>query len=287
LLSDGTTKAAYRLINIDNFEEIYDLKKTIGNLFYNDLIFGKLQPFDLNFPKEINHKIISCFSITKIDYLWHYNIDSLYESHPSQMAEYESLNPEINRIIGVHNGILWLDIIVRAANSFILGLDAATGAVVHFLQDISLQNEVEYHQLWPQFGLRLPSNNGNTFIDTDRNRLYGFRADDYYWQVDLNDDSPTIKVTSLKHLTQKYDCFFCDLTNCGISKQHIYFPVGGIGTKSNGVVVFNKDTMAIDYVLPLDPKQGFGAPNQVKINDTHVFVKSKEGILSIFEKVED
>ncbi len=48
--SDNNLRVCNRIINFKTFELIFDFKKNFGSFFFNDLIFGNLQPFDLNFP---------------------------------------------------------------------------------------------------------------------------------------------------------------------------------------------------------------------------------------------
>ena len=89
---------------------------------------------------DYEHKKVSCFLPEKKDFLWHFTLQSLKQTHLEKMEKFEKNEMKINHFVGVMNDVLWLDIDVLNIGSFLLGLDTNTGKCAYFLDTVEHQN---------------------------------------------------------------------------------------------------------------------------------------------------
>lgn len=252
------------------------------------------------YPTIIEDYIFASFSLKLRDEIlrisesgqpiWHFNLDSLYESHASQLAMYNLgelsyiTEPllQINNLIGVLNNLLWVDVDVQMRGSFLLALDTETGAVVHLLQTTELQTAMPEH-LYYYKKLRRTA---KSHLDVENNMILGFGADFDHWQVDLTQPEPIIKFWYLEENFKSIpEAHAVQIDFSGITPTHIFFP------NSHGhfpqVIAFNRKTMQVDWRQVFNDEKGYFSPKQVKANDTHLFVHMSDNSLHIFEKTED
>lgn len=261
---------------------IYDLKTNNFRLLTSTYKFGQCLLDGDYFLCEEKKQTIFNIEISSIQTIWHFNLESLKETHLDQTHKYGEFQMKINHFIGVVQGILWIDIDVIMNGSFLLGLDAETGKCVHLLDTAENQNEVNYVALVPN---RLPSSTFTTY-DDKRNILFGFAHDHFHWQVDLSEKSPKIKMWSVEDEMKKHHAFVSAFMNCGISDSHVFFPVGSIGSTPQ-VFALNRDTLKVDWQYFLTEGGAYYTPTKVEVTETHLYVLDNTGTLHIFEKKEE
>lgn len=272
--SDWEVTTGYGSIEKDNFDFYFSASYIIMSVITENAYF-------LCF-NDNNRTSVSCFSPEKVDYSWHFTLESLKITHADKILKYSDYQMEVNHFVGVVNGILWMDINVIMNGSFLLGLDAETGKCVHLLDTADNQNEVNYGGLIPN---RLPGGTFTTY-DEKRNILLGFAHDHFHWQVDLSELSPTIKMWSVEDEMKKHHAFVSAFMNCGISDSHIFFPVGSIGSTPQ-VFALNRDTLKVDWQYFLTEGGAYYTPTKVEVTKAHLYVLDNTGTLHIFEKTED
>jgi hypothetical protein len=219
--------------------------------------------------------------IQKNEQNWYFSLQNLKESNPEKMEQYGDYPMTINNFVGIANNILWMDIDVEMNGSFLLGLDTETGNVVAFAKECQEQNQLKGRGYSPC----LPSRSYTT-IDTKRNILYGFASDWLYWQVDLSDKLHKIKLWDLSEEMEKHKSYVSVYMNCGISDNHIFFPVGSLGSTPQ-VFALNRETLKVDWQYFFTEGGQYFTPTKVEVTDTHLYVLDNIGTLHIFEKTED
>lgn len=224
-----------------------------------------------------NQSKVHCFSTTKIDFNWHFSLESLNDINP--LIDWSKA--EVFNFIGVQNNILWMDIVVPDYGGVLLGLDTQTGSVKHLLTECLPMND----QLW--YTLKTIPNYCLSRYDEGSNKIIG-AARSIYWEVDLSEKTPIMKRWNFEKELEKYHAEFRPSTlDCAITPTHIITPVGGAIPR---VVAFNRKSYQIDWCHEfLEESKTIPdfMPQKAEATDTHLFVLISTGDLYIFEKTED
>lgn len=208
--------------------------------------------------------------------LWQFNLSDIGRWYNEFDKKWEE--GQVWNFVGVVDGILWVDVMAHT----LLGIDVQTGELRHHLKETIIMNAFpeNYPTNIPYWGF--------STYDKNLNKIWGIEGYSY-WEVDLNETSPHIKIWYLGEELQKLGAAMSNLPMCGISATHVFFGVGSIG-KTPQVCALNRITLKIDWRYDFSKEaentEIAFSPTKVEVTENHLFVLDSEGTLHIFEKQE-
>ena len=238
-------------------------KGSFSNLrFENDLLFSNL-----------NHGFI-LFNPKTGDVRWQYDVPSefdwvseLYINQP----EYHKA--EIQRLIGIYQGILWLTL----NNGRLLGLDAESGNLVYNIHQVNQHgNNLQRPNLGPFWGNYLQ-------LDAEKGVLFGLR-NHYYYEIDLKapDESYFLYDISESCKTWKIEA---DVAGYEWSwkRNEIYF--GQNFSDGNNLGIFERSKHEIIWATRLQKDNGQARNfNKIEYADGKMYALDQSQTLHIFER---
>lgn len=276
-LSNNLTESMYllgirgRLMNREY--GIYDLKNDSIIFNINQSLIGLVEK-DKIFTK--NSVEIKCYSIELKDFIWHFSLSNLGRWYNEFDKKWEE--GKVEHFVGVVNDILWVDITAHV----LLGIDVHTGQIRYNLKETVPMNE--FPENYP---INIPYY-GKTTYDSKQHKLWGMYGF-LYWEVDLQNLTPYIKLWYLGDEMMKYKAFLPNLPTCGINDTHVFFGVGSIG-KTPQVCALNRETLKIDWRYDFSKEaentEIAFSPTKQEVTDNHLFVLDNKGTLHIFEREE-
>ncbi len=109
-----------------------------------------------------------------------------------------------------------------------------------------------------------------------------------YWEVDLKEAQPRLKVWYIQEEIEKHQTTLPNFDTCGITENHIFFSMGGLGgNRVPQVAALNRNTLKVDWQYQFIEEGIYYSPTEVQVTDNNLFVLDNQGTLHIFERTEE
>jgi len=249
------------LYNIEKKQEVWRQEKYYSfQVLENNLLLDNQKSKVLRYDFNTGHP------------LWEYTLpEGKYDTEDTYSKQL--YKGEIQRIIGVYEGILW----VSLDRGNLLGLSAKEGQLIYDLA-VPINFAEHFPDKAPRFGANYSQ------LDESRGVLFGMRLQ-YYWEINLQnpsqeyflyDISSTCAETQTDASILEFETWLGD---------EVVFREIGFGNDPAKIGIFNRQSKQITWTSQELGEEGiFKGINKVELTEDRLYVLSKDSTLHVFQR---